>query len=383
MDQLVGFFVNILVLRNDLTGNPTLREAAAARPRDGAGRLRQPGSAVRQGGRRGQPGAIAVAQPAVPGRRARPRAAARRSGDRGRTPAAETRFTALDPTFDVAHADLSVNFFARRPDGYRRPRHLPHRAVPAGHDRALADWLARSSRRSPPTPTRRCGTSADRLGRCRAEQVLARSRGDRVAGRPAPHHAGTARGQPAWGPDRIAVRCGDQTWIILRCIAVRTTWRRCWPSTVSGPGSLVGMSTRRGIDLVVALVAIMKAGAGYFPHRSGYPQARKQFMLDDVAPQVVVVTAEADDDHAGRARRDVDLAGRPGGAGRTGRRRDPVAPTCPAAPRRPDVPGVHVRIHRKAEGCGGHPPSDGDPAGLAAAALPGARPTTSAWPKPR
>ncbi|WP_231969166.1 MULTISPECIES: AMP-binding protein [unclassified Mycobacterium] len=40
-----------------------------------------------------------------------------------------------------------------------------------------------------------------------------------------------------------------------------------------GPGSLVGLSMRRGIDLVVALVAIMKAGGGYFPIDPGYPRA--------------------------------------------------------------------------------------------------------------
>ncbi|MGV7892642.1 AMP-binding protein, partial [Mycobacterium kansasii] len=60
-----------------------------------------------------------------------------------------------------------------------------------------------------------------------------------------------------------------------------------------GPGSLVGLSTRRGIDMVVALVGIMKAGAGFFPLDPGYPLARKQLMLDDVAPQVVVATSEA------------------------------------------------------------------------------------------
>ncbi len=62
---------------------------------------------------------------------------------------------------------------------------------------------------------------------------------------------------------------------------------------VGPPGSLVGMSMRRGIDLVVALVGIMKAGAGFFPLDPTYPAARKQLMLDDVEPAVVVVTAEA------------------------------------------------------------------------------------------
>ncbi len=58
---------------------------------------------------------------------------------------------------------------------------------------------------------------------------------------------------------------------------------------------MVGLSTRRSIDLVVALMAIMKVGAAYFPIDPGYPMARKQFMLDDVKPPVVVATAEAVD----------------------------------------------------------------------------------------
>ena len=37
----------------------------------------------------------------------------------------------------------------------------------------------------------------------------------------------------------------------------------------------------------------MKAGAAYFPIDPGYPLARKQFMLDDVRPPVVVATVEA------------------------------------------------------------------------------------------
>ena len=96
-----------------------------------------------------------------------------------------------------------------------------------------------------------------------------------------------------WGADRIAVRCGHEQ------IDYPTLHRRsdnlaallC--SRGAGPGTLVGLSTRRGVDLVVALVAIMKSGAGYFPIDPGYPTARKQFMLDDVVPRVVVVTAEA------------------------------------------------------------------------------------------
>ncbi len=48
------------------------------------------------------------------------------------------------------------------------------------------------------------------------------------------------------------------------------------------PGTLVGLSVRRDLDLPVALVGIMKAGAGYFPLDPSYPRQRLEFMIDDV-----------------------------------------------------------------------------------------------------
>ena len=59
IEGLIGFFVNTLVLRTDLVGRPDLPRAAAAGARDGAGRLRAPGPAVRAAGR----GAAAGARP--------------------------------------------------------------------------------------------------------------------------------------------------------------------------------------------------------------------------------------------------------------------------------------------------------------------------------
>jgi mycobactin peptide synthetase MbtE len=92
------------------------------------------------------------------------------------------------------------------------------------------------------------------------------------------------------------VRCGDDDEIDYPSLHRRSdNLAALLADRGVGPGSLVGLSTRRSIDLVVALVAIMKAGAAYFPIDPGYPAARKQLMLDDVEPRVVVVTAEAVD----------------------------------------------------------------------------------------
>ncbi|MDW6064855.1 amino acid adenylation domain-containing protein [Streptomyces sp. FXJ1.4098] len=55
-----------------------------------------------------------------------------------------------------------------------------------------------------------------------------------------------------------------------------------------GPGCLVGVVLSRGFDLVVVLLAVLKAGAGYVPVDPGYPAERVGFVLGDAGPVLVV-----------------------------------------------------------------------------------------------
>jgi amino acid adenylation domain-containing protein len=69
------------------------------------------------------------------------------------------------------------------------------------------------------------------------------------------------------------------------------------------PGAPVGLCLERSADVVVALLAILKAGAAYLPLDPAYPRERLAFMLSD-ARAPVVVTARALSgvlpEHAGR-----------------------------------------------------------------------------------
>ncbi|MBY6365148.1 non-ribosomal peptide synthetase [Rhodococcoides corynebacterioides] len=56
----------------------------------------------------------------------------------------------------------------------------------------------------------------------------------------------------------------------------------------AGPGSLVAVALPRSIDLVVALVAVLKSGAAYLPLDPGYPADRLRYMIDDAQPAVMV-----------------------------------------------------------------------------------------------
>lgn len=141
LDQLIGFFVNILVLRNDLSGNPTIREVLG-RTREMAltayahqdlpfDRMVDAVSPVRSLSR--NPLFLVV----VHVREELPTGQIIDTGPDG-----DTTFTALEPTFDVAHADLSLNFFATA-DGYHG--HVIYR--PELYKRStierLARWLGR------------------------------------------------------------------------------------------------------------------------------------------------------------------------------------------------------------------------------------------------
>jgi mycobactin peptide synthetase MbtE len=111
LDELIGFLINIVVLRNDLSGNPTLREvlgrsremalAAYAHQDLPFDRVVDAVSPVRSLSRNPLFGVVVHVREELPADQVID------SGADG-----ETRFSALEPTFDVAHADLSVNVFA-------------------------------------------------------------------------------------------------------------------------------------------------------------------------------------------------------------------------------------------------------------------------------
>ncbi|WP_067720863.1 non-ribosomal peptide synthetase [Nocardia yamanashiensis] len=57
------------------------------------------------------------------------------------------------------------------------------------------------------------------------------------------------------------------------------------------PESLVAVALPRSLDLVVALLAVIKAGGGYLPIDPDYPSDRIAYMLDDARPACVITAA--------------------------------------------------------------------------------------------
>ena len=57
-----------------------------------------------------------------------------------------------------------------------------------------------------------------------------------------------------------------------------------------GRESLVAIALHRSLEMVVAIVGVLKAGAAYVPLDPEYPKARLEYMLDDAQPAVVLTT---------------------------------------------------------------------------------------------
>jgi amino acid adenylation domain-containing protein len=59
------------------------------------------------------------------------------------------------------------------------------------------------------------------------------------------------------------------------------------------PGDCVGLFMGRTIETVVAMLGALKARAGYVPLDPAYPAQRLRFLLDDIAPRVVLADADS------------------------------------------------------------------------------------------
>ncbi len=59
-----------------------------------------------------------------------------------------------------------------------------------------------------------------------------------------------------------------------------------------GPEVLIGICIERSLEMVIGLLGILKAGGAYVPLDPNYPEERLAFMLDDIAPIVVLTQAK-------------------------------------------------------------------------------------------
>jgi amino acid adenylation domain-containing protein/non-ribosomal peptide synthase protein (TIGR01720 family) len=91
-------------------------------------------------------------------------------------------------------------------------------------------------------------------------------------------------------PDAIAVTCAGQHLTYAALNARANQLARLLRARGAGPDTLVALRLPRTLDLVVAILAVLKAGAAYLPIEPATPPARQRFMLDDAQPVVLLTT---------------------------------------------------------------------------------------------
>lgn len=100
------------------------------------------------------------------------------------------------------------------------------------------------------------------------------------------HELVAARARVA--PDAIALVCGDErlTYGDLDRRADQLAARLA--ALGAAPDVLVGLCTERSIEMIVAILGILKAGSAYLPLEPGMPSDRLAFMIEDAAPPIIV-----------------------------------------------------------------------------------------------
>ncbi|MFI0776430.1 non-ribosomal peptide synthase/polyketide synthase [Streptomyces sp. NPDC021212] len=98
--------------------------------------------------------------------------------------------------------------------------------------------------------------------------------------------------QAARTPDAVAVR-GAETQLTYRELNERANrLARLLIGAGAGPERFVALSLPRTPELVVALLAVLKSGAGYLPVDPAYPAERIAYLIGDIAPDIVLTTRE-------------------------------------------------------------------------------------------
>jgi amino acid adenylation domain-containing protein len=94
--------------------------------------------------------------------------------------------------------------------------------------------------------------------------------------------------QAARTPDAIAVEYAGTQLTYAQLDAQADALAHALAARGARPGALVGLFVERSPQMLVAMLGVLKAGAAYVPLDPGFPAERLTFMLEDAAVQCVV-----------------------------------------------------------------------------------------------
>ncbi|MEV0087321.1 amino acid adenylation domain-containing protein [Saccharopolyspora sp. NPDC050642] len=98
--------------------------------------------------------------------------------------------------------------------------------------------------------------------------------------------------QVARSPDEVALVCGGKSLTYAELHARANQLARHLVELGVGPERVVGLLLPRTADMVIAMLAVLKAGGAYLPVDPTYPAHRVEFMLADANPVLLLATTD-------------------------------------------------------------------------------------------
>ncbi|MBN6040525.1 non-ribosomal peptide synthetase [Amycolatopsis sp. 195334CR] len=95
-------------------------------------------------------------------------------------------------------------------------------------------------------------------------------------------------------PDAVALICGERTMSYAELDAASNRLARSLIARGVGPERVVALALPRSVELVVAMLAVLKAGGAYLPIDPAYPASRIEFMLGDAGAMLTLSTVDFD-----------------------------------------------------------------------------------------
>ncbi len=298
LDDLVGFFVNTLVLRVDLAGDPTVAELLAQVRRRSLSAYEHQDVPFDLLVERLNPARSLSHHPLIQIMLAWQNLPGQDDGD----PAAglalgDLRVTQMLVDTHTARMDLAFSLTER----------FSEAGEPAGiggavefrtdvFDRETIDGFVDRFRRvlvaMTTNPERRL-SSVDVLDfgeRDRLDEIGNRS----VLNRPAPSPRSVPESfavHVARTPDAVAIRDGDRRMTYRELDDAADRLAHLLATNGVRPGSCVALLLERSAHAIVAMLAVLKAGAAYLAIDPAVPDSRMAFMLTDATPTATITTA--------------------------------------------------------------------------------------------
>ncbi|MGW2566252.1 amino acid adenylation domain-containing protein [Streptomyces sp. NPDC001537] len=285
LDDVVGCFVNTLVLRTDTSGDPSFRELLA--------RVRETGLAAYAHQELPFEHLVEALNP--------PRSLARHplfqvmlafrptAGPRLDLPGLHTRTLPVET--GATKIDLTFNLGEHRaPDGSPRGIEgiLQYSAdlFDRGTAEDLAARLERLLRAAVRHPDRAIG-SHDLLDDRERHRLLS-DFNDTARHVPDATFPRLFEARAAEAPDTVAVEDGTRSLTYRQLDARADCLARVLASHGAGPGRIVAFSLPRSVDLAVAVLGVLKAGAAYLPLDPEHPAERTAQLLADAEPVCLI-----------------------------------------------------------------------------------------------